>query len=168
MGERGPSVLARTRVALGLLAGLRGHDFHAAWTFMHMTWPHDAAPVRLLKFAGWTLRQMFSIIPDALATVSFADRPSPHEGDVGREQRGALRAGHLQGRDTHSLRDQRDRVVHHRGHVRLRVRRALQRRPARGPTYPGARRAGRLPSRVFRPSRVLDPEHHPWPEIEGG
>ena len=48
MAERGPSVLARTRVALGLLAGLRGHDFHAAWTFMHMTWPHDAAPVRLL------------------------------------------------------------------------------------------------------------------------
>ena len=76
MAESGPGVLARTRVALGLLADLRGHDFHAAWTFMNRTWPHDAVPVRLLKFAGWALRQMFSIIPDALTTVSFADRPS--------------------------------------------------------------------------------------------
>ena len=24
------------------------------------------------------------------------------------------------------------------------------------------------PSEYFAPSRVLDPEHHPWPEIEGG
>ena len=76
MPARGPGVLTRTRVALGLLADLRGHDIHAAWTFMHRTWPQDAAPVRLLKFAGWTLRQMFGIIPDALTTVSFADEPS--------------------------------------------------------------------------------------------
>ena len=43
---------------------------------MELTWPHYAVPVRLLKFAGWTLRQMFGVIPDSLTTVSFADPPS--------------------------------------------------------------------------------------------
>ena len=76
IAPQGITIFTRIRVAIRLVAGLRGHDFHAAWSFMELTWPYNAVPVRLVKFAGWTLRQMFGVIPEALTTVSFADPPS--------------------------------------------------------------------------------------------
>lgn len=62
----------RLGVAAGLVAGLRRHDFRAALTFMRTRYAGQAWPMRLLSFAGWTLQQMFRVIPDALTDVTFA------------------------------------------------------------------------------------------------
>ncbi len=62
----------RIGVALGLLAGLRGHDFRAAGTFMNMEFGGHWLPARLFRFVGWTLRQMLFVIPPALRGISFA------------------------------------------------------------------------------------------------
>ncbi len=62
----------RLRVALSLLCGLRRHDLCAGWTFMNTMYAGHVMPVRLLRFFGWTLRQLFGAIPDALTTVTFA------------------------------------------------------------------------------------------------
>jgi glycine/D-amino acid oxidase-like deaminating enzyme len=62
----------RILVALGLLAGLRGHDFSAARSFMRRVYPSDSQLTRLFKFSGWALSQMFGSIPEALSTASFA------------------------------------------------------------------------------------------------
>ena len=67
-----PSVFTRIGVAFGLLAGLRAHDFRAAHSFTARTYPDESAPVRLLKFVGWTLGQMFVTIPNSMATTTFA------------------------------------------------------------------------------------------------
>lgn len=66
------SIFKRIAAALGLLAGLRRHDFRAAGSFMDRAYPSSGGLSRLLRFVGWALRQMFGEIPDALTTVSFA------------------------------------------------------------------------------------------------
>lgn len=63
----------RIGVALGLICDLRKHDFRAAATFMRTRFANDCWPTRLFKFVRWSWRQMFSAIPDALTTVSFAE-----------------------------------------------------------------------------------------------
>ena len=65
-------LLERLKVALGLLGGLRTHDFRAARTFIQTTSAELPLHVRLWRFAGWTFHQMFVIIPDALREVKFA------------------------------------------------------------------------------------------------
>ena len=55
----------------GTLLGLRRHDFRAAATFSRMRFPDDPLPVRLLKFVGWALEQMFTVIPDAVTDARF-------------------------------------------------------------------------------------------------
>lgn len=75
-GEVMCGLLRRLRVALGLLLGLRWHDFRAARSFANLTWKQRSLPVRLLKLGGWVLGQMFGIIPEALTTVTFARRVS--------------------------------------------------------------------------------------------
>lgn len=67
-----PNPLMRFGVALGLLAGLRRHDFAAAQSFMLRIFPSDRQITRLVKFVRWTLEQMFIVIPDALTTSTFA------------------------------------------------------------------------------------------------
>jgi glycine/D-amino acid oxidase-like deaminating enzyme len=62
----------RISTGLGLVAGLRRHDFRAAGTFMRMEFGSCPLPTRVLKFAGWTLRQMLFVIPSVLKHVSFA------------------------------------------------------------------------------------------------
>ena len=71
-----PSSLGRLGVAIGLLAGLRGHDFAAALSFMSRVFPHDGSATRLAKFTRWVLDQMLRAIPDALTTATFASRVS--------------------------------------------------------------------------------------------
>ena len=70
-----PDLLGRFGVAIGLLKGLRAHDFAAAGSFMRRVYPNDGAVARLIKFADWALRQMFGAIPDALTSATFA-RPA--------------------------------------------------------------------------------------------
>ena len=71
-----PGSLRRVGVALGLVAGLRGHDFAAALSFMSRVFPDDGPVTRLAKFTRWALDQMLRVIPEALATVTFASRVS--------------------------------------------------------------------------------------------
>ena len=71
-----PGGLGRLGVSIGLLAGLRGHDFAAAMSFMSRVFPHDGLPTRLVKFTSWALDQMLHAIPDALTTATFARRVS--------------------------------------------------------------------------------------------
>lgn len=72
--SRGP--LTRLRVGLGLLCGLRRHDLRAARAFMKMMYGTYALPIRLIRFLGWALRQMFGVIPEALMSVTFAHKVS--------------------------------------------------------------------------------------------
>ena len=69
-----PSLLGRVRVAAGLLAGVRIHDFRAPRTYIDRMYTGVSLPVKLLRFAGWALTQLFVAIPEALTTVTF-DRP---------------------------------------------------------------------------------------------
>ena len=62
----------RITIALGLLAGLRRHDFRAARTFAQMNFPHHSFPGRWFRFVGWALRQMFATIPEAMTDAGFA------------------------------------------------------------------------------------------------
>ncbi len=71
-----PGTLRRIGVAMGLLAGLRGHDFAAALSFMSRVFPDDGPATRLARFTRWAVHQMLRAIPDALATVAFASRVS--------------------------------------------------------------------------------------------
>ena len=71
---KSPGILRRIYVALCLIGGLRGHDLRAAGSFTQRAYPSSSAPVRVLRFVGWALRQIFVVIPDALTTASF-DRP---------------------------------------------------------------------------------------------
>lgn len=63
---------ARFMTAVGLLAGLRIHDFRAAANFLTFTHPERSLPFRLLQFIKWTIHQMFEEIPVALHAVTFA------------------------------------------------------------------------------------------------
>lgn len=67
-----PSLLRRLRVAAGLLAGLRRHDFRAARTLVETKFAGRSWIGRWVCFLGWSLRQMFGVIPVSLQGVSFA------------------------------------------------------------------------------------------------
>lgn len=66
----------RIRVFCRLLFSVRRHDFRAARTFMGMAFPEDGAILRVFKFAGWALHQMWCCIPDAMRLTRFADEVS--------------------------------------------------------------------------------------------
>lgn len=66
------SVWMRLQVFLGLLCGLRKHDFRAAATWINTMYPGESLSVRWSKFVRWSLWQMCSDIPDALTTTTFA------------------------------------------------------------------------------------------------
>jgi gamma-glutamylputrescine oxidase len=72
--DRPPSttLLFRLKVFFGLLTGLRRHDFRAARTFANMNWPGAPGPKKFLCFVGWSLRQMWCDIPNAMHGVAFA------------------------------------------------------------------------------------------------
>ena len=72
-----PTFFRRLHVATVLLAGLRRHDLRAARTFVNSKFTGRSAFVRWSRFLVWTLRQMFSIIPDALQGVDFKRPVSP-------------------------------------------------------------------------------------------
>lgn len=73
-----PPLTARLRILVfvRLLLSLRRHDFRAARTFMKMTFPKDGPFMRVVKFTGWALRQMWCHIPDAMRTNQFAEEVS--------------------------------------------------------------------------------------------
>jgi len=71
------TLVLRLRVAVRLLLSLRRHDFRAARTFSAMAFPENGQFVRLFKFIGWGLRQMWCTIPDAMRHTRFADDVSP-------------------------------------------------------------------------------------------
>jgi len=62
----------RIRVAIGILLGLRRHDFRAARTFMNIQWPNVPWYARLAKFLVWSWRQMWCDIPDVMRDTSFS------------------------------------------------------------------------------------------------
>jgi hypothetical protein len=66
------SVGMRLRVFLGLLFGLRRHDFRAASTWISTMYPGVSPIGRVFKFLRWSLWQMWYEIPDALCTSTFA------------------------------------------------------------------------------------------------
>ena len=66
----------RLRVFVRLLGALRRHDFRAARTFMAMAFPKDRSVVRLVKFTGWALQQMWCTIPDAMRHTRFSESVS--------------------------------------------------------------------------------------------
>lgn len=68
----GASVGMRLRVFLGLLLGLRQHDFRAAATWINTMYPGVSPVTRFFKFIHWSLWQMWCEIPDALCTATFA------------------------------------------------------------------------------------------------
>jgi glycine/D-amino acid oxidase-like deaminating enzyme len=67
----------RIRVLLRLVLSLRRHDFRAARTFMAMTYPHDPAFVRMLKFFRWAITQMWCTMPDAMRDTHIDSDISP-------------------------------------------------------------------------------------------
>jgi len=71
------SVLSRIRVGLGLLAGLRKPDFQAARAFIKVRYAGGLFPWNWCRFLGWSLRQMFVVVPEAAGCLSIA-------GDVSR------------------------------------------------------------------------------------
>lgn len=72
-----PTLFRRLQVAAGLLAGLRRHDLRAARTFVNAKFTGGSAFVRWSRFFVWSLRQMFSVVPDAMQGVTFARPVSP-------------------------------------------------------------------------------------------
>lgn len=62
----------RCRVFLGLLCGLRKHDFRAAATWINTMSPGVSPIARFFNFVHWSLRQMWCEIPDALGASTFA------------------------------------------------------------------------------------------------
>ncbi len=72
--DSNPGVMGRLRVALRLLMGLRAHDLRAARSYTQLMWSEHSVLRRLLLLAGWSLRQMFDVIPRGLMSVSFADQ----------------------------------------------------------------------------------------------
>ena len=66
------SLWMRLRVFLGLLCGLRKHDFRAAATWIDTMYPGVPPVARFFKFVRWSLWQMWCEIPDALCTATFA------------------------------------------------------------------------------------------------
>ena len=58
--------------SVGLVAGLKPHDFRAASTFLKGMYPDDGILVRLTRFVAWAVPQVFVVIPNALRTASFS------------------------------------------------------------------------------------------------
>ena len=66
-------ILDRVRVCLGLLSGLRRHDFRAARTWIRMMYAgRHSFPVAIVKFSGWAVRQMLGEIPQAMQHTTWA------------------------------------------------------------------------------------------------
>ena len=66
-------ILDRLRVCLGLLSGLRRHDFRAARTWIRMMYAgRHSFPVAIVKFSGWAVRQMLGEIPQAMQHTTWA------------------------------------------------------------------------------------------------
>ncbi len=59
----------RCRVFLGLLCGLRKHDFRAAATWIITMSPGVSPIAKFFNFVRWSLRQMWCEIPDALGLI---------------------------------------------------------------------------------------------------
>ncbi|MBI3862855.1 MAG: FAD-binding oxidoreductase [Planctomycetia bacterium] len=67
---------ARIRGVLGLLCGLRKHDFRAAATWINTMYPGVSPVARIFKFLHWALRQMWCEIPNSLCATTFAPHVS--------------------------------------------------------------------------------------------
>lgn len=66
------TVWLRLRVFVGLLCGLRKHDFRAAATWINTMYPGVSPVARFFNFLRWSLWQMWCEIPNALCTATFA------------------------------------------------------------------------------------------------
>lgn len=66
-----PSLLFRIQVFLGLIFGLRRHDFRAARTFADMQFADNSPFTKIRKLISWTLRQMWCDIPEAMGQTTF-------------------------------------------------------------------------------------------------
>ena len=66
-----PGVLTRFRVMLSLSAGLRWRDINSAHQFMHVRFPQDPWPLRILKLLRWSLNVMWREISESLPWVTF-------------------------------------------------------------------------------------------------
>ncbi len=64
----------RLHVFLGLLCGLRKHDFRAAATWINAMYPSVSPVAQFFKFVRWPLWQMTE---RHLRTLSFSSRPLP-------------------------------------------------------------------------------------------
>ncbi len=62
----------RVRVFVGLLIGLRRHDFRAARTWVNTMYPGMPRRTRWMRFVQWSLGQMWCEIPNSLRSCSFA------------------------------------------------------------------------------------------------
>jgi len=67
-------VWRRFRCAVSLLLDVRTHDLRAARTFVNAKFGGSCFFKRWFRFFGWTLRQLFCVIPEAIIDVSI-DRP---------------------------------------------------------------------------------------------
>lgn len=68
----GVSLTRRLGEAVGLLVGLRGHDFRAAGSLVATTFPHGPLVWRWAQFVAWACRQVLGVIPDALKETTFS------------------------------------------------------------------------------------------------
>ena len=66
-----PSFWFRLKVMLGLICGLRRHDFRAARSFANMQFSERSSLVKFGKFLAWALRQMWCEIPETIRSSSF-------------------------------------------------------------------------------------------------
>ena len=62
----------RLSTVWSLVAGLRPHDFRAALTFIQTTNAKRPLLIRGWLFAGWTLSQMWVVLPRLQYQVKFA------------------------------------------------------------------------------------------------
>ena len=73
-GAAKPGLLYRLKVVLGLLLGLRKHDFRAARSFLNTMFADRSWIARRLFFLKWLVRTAFGDIPSGLADATW-DRP---------------------------------------------------------------------------------------------
>ena len=66
------SLTMRVREAFRLIAGLRRHDLRAARTFVNSAFPSAGPVAQWTQFALWAVRHTCSVIPEAVADVTFA------------------------------------------------------------------------------------------------
>ncbi|MFV1968328.1 MAG: hypothetical protein ACC628_23125 [Pirellulaceae bacterium] len=75
-GESGVSFFYRLRCFVSLLLGLRRHDFRSAAKFLRVEYGHLPFLSRYWQFLKWTLRQMWSVIPEAMPMLTVAPQVS--------------------------------------------------------------------------------------------